>query len=213
LRPPPARRRFVFNAHLLEQLTDANLRASFHSHTCPGCAVWKLKKRTFCGSCWNNLPEYLQGPLLADQLREGYDLAVLGAMRHLGRQRFITPPVPKELGYDNAPAKFEAVSAELCARIVAGNVCPKCAGDKFSGAVFCRPCDSRLGEYMATVSRRGPTHDATLFGSNLAAVREDLEVGKLLHGTPDQVVRFRKALCQAVKVMKEKSLHFRRTPE
>lgn len=55
---------------------------SLGSNTCPACGVYKQRARTFCGSCYHELPFTLRSSLYC-RIGKGYRPAVLMAMKRL----------------------------------------------------------------------------------------------------------------------------------
>lgn len=77
-------------ADVAEQLTPVNLVRSLRSCVCPACGGPKGRRKTFCLDCFNQLSPDNQRQLYQG-LEQGYETAVLRALRVLGVTRFILP--------------------------------------------------------------------------------------------------------------------------
>lgn len=76
-----------------EQLTCLNLVRSLKSTRCPACGQTKGGAKTFCYACFAKLAPDQQRALY-QRLDDGYETALLRALRVLGARQFILPDAP-----------------------------------------------------------------------------------------------------------------------
>jgi uncharacterized OB-fold protein len=191
--------------HLVEQLTRLNLLRSLTSQCCPSCGGFKAPRRTFCWECWGRLPPHTQKECYRS-VDDGYDRSVLRAMQHLRKTRFILRDSPECVEMRRLPAKDRFLTVELAAQIVASTVCPRCAGDKLPGAVWCGPCNTRLGDAVAQKKRGAKT--GLLYGDSMDAMRQDLDP-KLLLSEGHRRRDFCNAVVQAIRLTHGQSIIYR----
>jgi tRNA(Ile2) C34 agmatinyltransferase TiaS len=76
-----------------ETLDWRRLVNSLRSDTCPACGGYKRGAISVCPKCWRGLPKAKQQRMY-DRIGEGYQEAMIAALRHLGVTRFVDPKTP-----------------------------------------------------------------------------------------------------------------------
>ncbi len=122
-----------------EKLTPRNLAASLKSEICPACGRRKAARRSLCWRCWQRLPRWLQRALF-QSIDQGYDRAMLQALRELGAEFFILPGESRAQRIQRLPLDPRVLRPSLLERSLQSKVCPRCADAKLAGAVLCNRC-------------------------------------------------------------------------
>jgi hypothetical protein len=157
-----------------EALTPLNLLASKESEVCPACGERKGAGQSLCTGCRSSLPHDLSMALQQRRcFDDGYDLAMLRALRELHARVFFRPcalAVPiKQLRLDPAVLTPDVLRASL-----AGTLCPKCGNAKMPVRALCNLCRTTLRANLREVTTTRNV-SSTLFRDQLAKVEGDMD--------------------------------------
>lgn len=125
---------------LAEDLTAVRLIESLRSTVCPACGEVKTPRKSLCARCWSKLPGQMRSALY-HRFEDGYDRAMLHALRRLGCTQLIGPddrhahPMAQLPVRFDVPLKLEALKASMT-----GTVCPVDCGNKSPGLALCPHC-------------------------------------------------------------------------
>ncbi|HWP39813.1 MAG TPA: hypothetical protein VNL70_02720 [Tepidisphaeraceae bacterium] len=175
---------------IAESLTAVNLLRSLRSEVCPACGQAKSARQSLCPSCLRRVPARLKGELRR-RIGEGYDSAMLRALRHLKAPRFILPSGEVQ-ALAGLPLKLQALKPQILRLSLQSRVCPKCAAEKAQGEVFCRPCRALMRSNAALIK------GGMLFHRELGRIELAIEPA-LLTSEP---LRYAQAIIDAIRLMK-----------
>lgn len=153
-----------------ESLTRVNLLTSLRGEVCPACGMPKIAGQSVCPQCWRQLPRRIGGELHLG-IDQGYEGAMLRALRYLKVRRFVLPGEPL---WEARCFPLKGITPALARQSLASDLCPHCRGRKTPGSVFCNVCLSSLRANMGGIAgKRG--HTASLFYEELSSVESSID--------------------------------------
>ncbi|WP_428936898.1 hypothetical protein [Fontivita pretiosa] len=180
---------------IAESLTTVRLLQSLRSEVCPACGRTKTARQPLCDSCLRRVPSRIKAELQR-RVSEGYDRAMLRALRHLKAPRFILPG-DQILPLGRLPLNPQALRPQILRLSLESRVCPRCAGEKAQAEVFCHRCRALLRSNAALIK------GGMLFGSQLREIEASIDPAMLT----TEPLRYTQAVIDAIRLMKGRGFH------